>query len=371
MSLKAFYLRTICVLAVLAFVGVGTAQAAARQGYSLTGNARAQIGSGLPIPITFAAPPNGKVKVTPNAIIQQTTGTDPKQITQVPSQMQLTHPGTNQTAFVFFANSAVFQVRTMLTIAGPAYTHTAKAYNRTGPAVVTWCPGRPLPTAAYNPGCVNPLNPAYPTTGRLIYKRTSKQFGGLGSTNLGGSADVAIRTSNAPLPPCTLDPNLPLSGTNHCTVIFALATPSSMAVVGQGFGGYGSTVGMANTMGAYYASVNAAGTIQKLGLWVGPGAPNPAVSYGGPGTTGQVIVSARQTNDGGTEKFTITGKDTRVSGVGALNLVQAGVSTRFLTGPNANRTYINYTVPEPAAAAGAVAALAMLFGCHAVVRRRR
>jgi hypothetical protein len=371
MSLKAFYLRTVCVLVVLAWVGAVEAAQTPRNGYSITGNARAQIGNGLPIPIGFTPAPNGRIVVEPGAIVFQTTGADPKNQTASPGVIVVAHPGTTALLPVFANNTMVFQVKTMIPIFGPT-TPGFVGTPRTGPSTVTWCPGRPLPTASFNPGCASPVNPLYPTTGLLRYTKTLNQIGGsggqtaLGSPNNIASADVAIRVGGTP--PCTVTAGG--AGTNRCTLAFALATPNTMALGGY-FGAFNTTQGMFNPGSAFFAGVNGAGIITALGLAVGSGIANPAVSYGGPGTTGKMTHSARSTVQGGTEKFTRTGSDMRVNGVGTFSSVSGGVSTRFLTGPNANRGWLNYTIPEPTVAAGAVAALAMLFGCHTVVRRRR
>ena len=72
------------------------------------------------------------------------------------------------------------------------------------------------------------------------------------------------------------------------------------------------------------------------------------------------------------EVFFLSGTDMRVAGVGNVSLVSGSLSTRALSGPNANRGWLSLTlaVPEPTAALGAVGALAMLGLCHGLVRRR-
>jgi hypothetical protein len=369
MSLKAFYLRTACVLVALAWVSA--VDAAPRNGYSLTGNGRGQIGDGLPIPIGTATPaPDGKVFVKAGAVLQQTTGPDPKQIEgNGPVQTYM----SSATQPVFGFNTSVYQVRTNLIIGGPTAvsngTNALRKGGRTGPATVTWCPHRPLPTASFNPGCVTPAAASNPVPGgRLTYTKTTNQFGGAGtSTSIVGTADIALRGGTS-APPCTIT----VGGSGGCIVVFALATPANTQVGGGPFGTVATTGGMTPAMGRYHATVQADGAVVAIGNLVASmpaGAPNPATSYGAPITTGMITVTASAL--GSNETFTETGSDGRVSGVGTLSLVNAGVSQRALTGPNSNRGWVNYTIPEPTTVAGAAAALAVLFGCHSLVRRRR
>ncbi len=63
--------------------------------------------------------------------------------------------------------------------------------------------------------------------------------------------------------------------------------------------------------------------------------------------------------------------DGRVNGVGTIQLVSSALSKRAVTGPNSNRSWAEYTLPEPGAVLGAAAALGVLGLCHALVRRRR
>jgi len=100
-----------------------------------------------------------------------------------------------------------------------------------------------------------------------------------------------------------------------------------------------------------------------------PGATNMATSFGLPWTTGMITFS-QPSALGAPEVFAITGMDSRVAGVGTISLVAGALSTRTLSGPNANRNWARYTLPEPAAVLGAAAALAMLGVCHGLVRRR-
>jgi len=96
---------------------------------------------------------------------------------------------------------------------------------------------------------------------------------------------------------------------------------------------------------------------------------NMATSEGFPWTTGMLTIS-QPAAKGSPEVFTLTGMDSRVGGVGTISLVAGALSDRVTTGPNANRSWARYTLPEPGAVLGAAAALAMLGVCHGLVRRR-
>jgi hypothetical protein len=99
------------------------------------------------------------------------------------------------------------------------------------------------------------------------------------------------------------------------------------------------------------------------------GFTNMASSTGYPWTTGMITVSAPLAAGVG-EKFTITGMDSRVNGVGTIQLVTGTLSRRTASGPNANRGWMRINVPEPSAALAAGAGLSMLALCHGLARRR-
>ena len=95
-------------------------------------------------------------------------------------------------------------------------------------------------------------------------------------------------------------------------------------------------------------------------------------------TTGQLKVSV--TNNVGTidEIFTFTGSDNRTSsGNGTISLVSGSISNRGLTGPNANRGWLNLVLSQPGVGAPALSTggIALLVSLMAgaglwVVRRR-
>src|SRR6185436_12156449 len=90
---------------------------------------------------------------------------------------------------------------------------------------------------------------------------------------------------------------------------------------------------------------------------------NMATSIGFPWTTGALTISQPAAIPA-PEKFHVTGMDGRVNGVGTLQLVSSSLSKRLTTGPNANRAWAEYQLPEPGAVLAAAAALAVLGVCH-------
>jgi len=334
--------------------------------HSVSGNARSQIGNGLPIPIGFTPPPTGQIKFPPGGVLQQTTGPDPKAIINSPGGV--TWPGPPGVIGVFIQNPKVFQVFTALPITGPKFKGTFKAGGRTGASTVSWCPGQTV-TPAGNPGCLNPGGGII--NGLMVYKKTVAQFGGPNQGNVGGVANVALKLTGTPVG----------SGTT-VQAIFALATPDVTGAQGAAFGLVTTTAGAApappNGIGKFIANAN--GTL--IGPPISqnttqPGLPNPVTAYGAPYTTGMLTIQVTALTT--PETFTMTGSDARVNGVGTLSLVAGSISNRTLSGPNANRAWLNYTVgpivvPTPAISKGGLAAafgLLALAGGYVLRRRSR
>jgi len=351
-----------------------TAQAQGTQTYPVTGNARYQIGQGLPIPIGFTPPPTGKIKFPPGGVITQTTGVDPKAIINQPSGV--THPGTPAVIGVFLVNPNLFQVATAIPLAGPKSVATFSAGKRTGASTVAFCAGNPVPPTAptpepsWDPNCLSPNGGPGTVKGLMRFTKTANQFGGPNQGNVGGFANIAVRVSGTPPGPVT--------------AIFAIANPIPTGAQGAPFGWKGSTSGAAPPApnGVAGFSANANGTLVGPPLWqdpTSPGLPNPATSYGAPWTTGMLTVSV--TNQAGPipEIFVFSGSDNRANGVGTISLVTASISARGLSGPNANRGWLNYTIGPPgftsipAISNGGLAAVFGLFalaGGYAAWRRR-
>ena len=79
------------------------------------------------------------------------------------------------------------------------------------------------------------------------------------------------------------------------------------------------------------------------------------------------------------QSFVITGGDSRVSGVGAISLVAGSMSNRGVSGPNANRGWLNMTIGSPLGALpsmsgpgiAALVGLMSLAGGYAMRQRNR
>lgn len=355
-------------------------------------NARFQIGDGLPLPATAAtfvgglggsargnllrgrirplgcSAPNFTFACNTTATLMQGTGAVPSIV--LPTG-HLRAPGNLENVPVFLNNSVVFQVATsfMYKVPGTAPL-TFSAGGRTGPSTVAWCPGLPNPTAAYNPGCTGP-GVGIPN-GLIRYTKTVNQFGGAAVGAPGITAGVAnIALVGAFAPPCTGAPAPPGAPNGNCLAAFANAIGTTPAALGAAFGTIAFSTPTVPNPGLFAVAVKANGEITKITtMGVGSGATNAATSFAAPWTTGMLTVSVTAVFGGPPEIFIRTGSDGRVSGVGGISLVSGAVSARTLSGPNANRGWLNLYVPEPSAALGAVGALLMLVTCHRVTRRR-
>jgi hypothetical protein len=346
--------------------------------YSLSGNARFQIGDGLPIPIGGTPPPNGRVAVHPGATLRQ-TGVDPKTMNLTGGVQGFDGPPINLP--VFLANPNVFQVNTNVSL-GSAVSPVQprgifQAGLRTGAALVTFCAGQTATViAGGNPGCTGPAGG--PTTGGgnpsveglMRYTATKNQFGGPTTTGaVGGTADVAIRANAAA--PCTI-------GNADCVVVMAIADPFPTGAVGNEFGFSNTTVGLAAANGLFRASITTAGSVIAVGTVFGDGVKNPVHEYGGPWTTGMLTVSQTAVAGPVDEIFVFSGYDNRLRGIGNISLVAGSVSDRALSGLNSNRGWLNYTIkPNPnlptVGSHGLVALMGLmaLAGAYALRRRLR
>ena len=346
------------VLTLVLGVAFATTASAQTARYPITGNLQYQIGDGLPVPIL----PPGADNLAPGAGVRQgTAAADPRAMQF--NGGEITHPGTAFTLPVFANNPNVFQVRTAVTISFPNGPATLSAGGRVGGATVNWCPGVVIAGSGTG-GCLTPA--AGPgINGRITYNATGNQFGGVAQGATGGAADVALRAGAAA--PC--DYNV----TATCLAIFALATPAGTAAAGGTFNALIGTSGSAPSPGLYAVIVAANGAIVSItNTGLGPGAPNPATSYGAPWTTG--MLSLLNTAVLGTpENFMLTGSDARVGGIGTISLVSGAMSDRTLSGPNANRGWLNLTVGEttPALGTWGIGALAIALAGVAARRLRK
>jgi len=372
-------------LAVVVIAAMATS-AEAQRSYPLTGNSRSQIGDGLPVPIGFTPAPNGKINVLPGARVTQTAGPDPKKMI-FPNQNIATYDGPDFNLPVFLLNSNVFQVKTNVSIFFPAPNGgpdglgsglSWSAGGRTGASTVTWCPGQAV-TASGNPNCTDPGTGApgnHAIAGFLKYTKTTNQFGGAIRTSAGGTADVGLKAA-VPSPPLPCDHAQPAgAGGSPCRVIFALATPEPTGRMGGPFLTAGATTpgaGPPGPGGLRNAKIAANGEILSVtSPGLGAGAANPATNFGGPYTTGMLTVH-QSAAVGTPEVFVLTGSDNRVNGVGTISLVAGGLSDRALSGPNANRAWVNLTVggDTPGLSSWGVGLVAVMLGSAGIWRARR
>jgi hypothetical protein len=360
-----------------ALVGPATAQAQIGDPHehSLSGNARFQIGRGLPMPVGFTPAPKGKLEVVPGGVVTQDHGADPRAL-RLPAGV-LTHMAVPINLPVFIGAAVIFQVHTNIGLQFPKVTGTFSAGKRTGASVVAFCPGDVV-TPSGNPGCPNAAG-GTGINGMMRYTKTANQFGGPMRANLTGTANIAFPV--AAQAPCQAGPIVGARANPGCQVIFALATPAPTGAQGAAFAtGTVRDPGVAPNPGRYYMSITLAGIITNIYTSdpQGPGLANPVTSYGAPWTTGMlsILVTAAV---GETEQFTFTGSDNRVGGVGSISFVSGSVSDRSLSGPNGNRGWLNLdigpeNIPAPTLSVQGVAAflgLLGLTGAYALRRRTR
>lgn len=341
-SLKGVLLFCVVVGLVAA---AGGASAKLKTRHSITGpgnNALFWIGGGLPLPITpftipvGTQPPNptaGRILPTPAATVKQTIGADPKQLT-IPAKV-LTNPAAPQfTLGVFANNPTLFSVQSNLGFEWPGAFNgpvVFRAGGRTGSPVTTFV--SPVPTGLGG------------IPGLMRYSSTGNQFGGPGQGRVSGTAKVwAIAVSP---PPCGPGPT--------CVAAKIVANPAPQQAAGAPFGFTTSTNPVNQVPGIYAVIATGAGGIafRTATANSNPGPTNAAKSVGGPWTTGRITISQTAAL-GTTEAWTVTGSDNRVGGVGTISLVSGALSTRTLSGPNANRGWLHLNIP---ASAGAVPGL--------------
>jgi len=395
MKISTFLLRRLTV-GLVSFVFVAgfcltEVQAASYVQHSLTGNGRAQIGDGLPIPIGFTPAPNGKVAAVPGAIASETTGPDPKALLLPPGQLKygtiLPSPGAatitgvavpKQVLGVFNTNPAVLEVATQVALYGGAVVQGPPHSNwrkdgRTGLATVTYCP-TDVVTDGNNPGCPGGINSHSVVNGIMIYTKTANQFGGPGQTRVGGFATVAFPLAagaGVPASPSVL-------GTT--SAIMAYANPGTVGAGGGPFGFVQGTTGAPplNPLGAGVFKVLSNGELKTKTTNIPiNGLTNPGTEYGAPWTTGMVTVQVTKVA-GLPETFMLTGSDMRVNGQGSISLVAGSVAYRALSKGNANRAWtnleigpLNQTPSMSSHGLAAVFGLLALAGGYVADRRRR
>jgi hypothetical protein len=387
---------------------------------SLGGQLRGQIGNGLPLPITLNPAGTGDLRwgqpgaigAAPGATLQQQTpapagtpGTAPRSLMAIKPGL-FTYDDPLVSIGVIKANIKVFAVQTNINLTNPHpgttefgatipsifpfSPNTLVAGGRTGAAVLSYCAGLPAPTASANPGCDAPDAFGFSTTttaggtgvtqplsnGLVRYTATKNQFGGVGGSRVLGTAMVFFNAGGLAVGdlPCTIGTQ-PL-----CIAAVSLVIPGTGAVNGGAFAKKVTNPAFTTATGVFTANIGGNGTINSVGAIVKDtmGVPLPftgqaATSWGFPGTTGKLTISVTQNEDAPTEleTFTRTGGDNRTAGgEGIVVLVSGAVSSRSISGPNGNRGWATYNVPEPSAILAASAGMFALLGCHQLVRRR-
>jgi hypothetical protein len=337
--------------------------------YSVTGGgAQFQIGYNRPLPLQLPSTSKGfigtgtmfpplLIPVDPDparALVQQTAGPDPKQITIPPGVLHRPAPGPKVLG-VAWPHPMFLQLRTNIDFYGPAPKLGAavlKAGGRTGPPIASF---------------------ALPRGGRVLYQKTVDQFGGPLQFRVQPASPVRefVAVILGPFPPC----KHPVFGGQQasCQARLVAQYPGTLAPFGAKVSFATVTPGTPAPMSPNVVNVsipNATGLIAKSASAVKTGSvTDMATSIGFPWTTGRVGLS-QPSALALSEKFTITGMDSRMNGVGTISLVSGALSFRALTGPNGNRGWLQLTVPEPDAALGTAGALAALALCHACARRR-
>jgi hypothetical protein len=338
--------------------------------YSITGGGgEAQIGDGLLLPIqptTIGGSPAGTGTMFPPLLIPpnpaklvKQTGADPKKMTVPPGAFF--RKASRSVVGVAVNNPAAFQVETNIEFSGPGPAFgsaTASAGGRTGAATATIMG---IPAGA----------------GQVRFSKTANQFGGPSRTRVVPATVIEVWAHGSTITaPCkhpafggsTANPN-----DSGCIAVMVEAHPMTLGVAGAPIASPAETTpgGAVMTKGVRVVSVpTSMGLVAKSAV-AGKTAPisNMATTEGFPFTTGMITIS-QPAAKGSPEVFKLTGGDNRVAGVGTISLVTGGLSNRVATGPNANRSWARYTLPEPGAVLGAAAALAMLGLCHGLVRRR-
>jgi hypothetical protein len=336
--------------------------------YSITGGGgQFQIGDGLPLPIQpfftyFGAPIGTMTKFPPllipvnkdpaKALVRQ-TGSSPARI-KVPPGALARVPAAPKVLGLAKANPNVFQVRTKISFSAPAKGPGTKTLRKDGVRTknVTFA-GSPAGSA-------------------IFYSGSTHRFGGPAQMRIAALSKIGVWVNPGAMLPCK---HPAFGGANStCIALKVPAHPMTLAAPGgamthKGVVTAGTTVttpgGPATNPGVVAVSIpNTTGLIAKSAPAKATGTlTNMATSVGFPWTTGMIVIS-QPSAFGSETRFTITGMDSRTpKGAGTISLVAGALSDRKLTGPNANRAWMRYSLPEPGRLvqlAAAVAALALL-----------
>lgn len=374
----------------------------------LGGKVKYQVGTSLPVPITFNPPrtgllitagvPGSAIPAIPGATIMQTLGPAPRQLTLAPGQM-IYDESTVAIPLFFLGNGSIFDVKTNIdnsfpaaSLANPnkpAGSAVFAAGGRSGAPVVSFCidpslnlTGGPV-SASFNPGCLGPsttsLGGAPTIHGLARYTATRNQFGGVAhddNTAPGFRVTVGINAFGL------TGGNLPCTGGPGCAFILSVMS-TAPGTVDNGGSFLGSPVVSSAQViptAAFTGSIGPAGTILAVGspVLTPGGAPIPwnvqaNTNYGAPFTTGRLSQTVTAVNPGNpTIMFVRTGADGRnANGSGLVNMVAGGLNNRSVTGASATRGWLTLQIPEVGTLAGSAMALLAIGGFHGVSRRRR
>jgi hypothetical protein len=237
-------------------------------------------------------------------------------------------------------NPKIFQVRTKLSFSGPAK----------GPGTMT-----------LRKDGVRTKNVTFagsPSGSVIFYSGSANRFGGAAQMRIGALSKIGVWVNIGAMLPCK---HPAFGGVNSsCIAPKVPAHPMTLAAAGgamthQGAVTAGTTVttpgGPPTNPGVVVVSIpNTTGRIAKSIVAKNTGTlTNMATSVGFPWTTGKIVIS-QPSALGSETRFTITGMDSRTPmGAGTISLVSGALSDRRLSGPNANRAWMRYALPEPGA----------------------
>jgi len=368
--------KRLCTTVLVSLMALGLAGMASAKTFSLVAGSGAQmhIGGGLPLPVHLGAAtslqtgtvfPGLAVPVNPGGpkTVQGTTGTG-LQIT-IPKGV-LKHTAVQQTIGLFTSNPTLYAVATNLTFTWP-FTNNVVLSKNAGPrgsiatSIVFPAPG--VGTGA---------------TVRYSERVIGKRFGGAANFNVAAGAPagkitfapvtiyaLAVPTAGAGNPPCH-HPALnttagnggiwPPPGNPACVAALIMAAPTGLQVAGGVPNGTLMTTPVnfvpGIQIGAFGTGIlRPAGPPGSVSIVVptpnsNPGPTNKNTESGFPFTTGMLTISAMSAK-GAPEKFVISGGDTRsAGGNGVLQLVSGSLSTRTLSGPNANRQWVRLILAD-------------------------
>lgn len=320
------------------------------------GGAQLSIGGGLPLPIQAPVPVSGNtfptllIPVNPDAakpglIIETSAAGD---VLKIPAGVLKVAPAVNQVG-VAVQNPTLYAVETNLGFSWPASDVTIGAGLRTDPntgntnTVTTTVSN--VVVSGNNIRYSNVLGQRFGGPARFSISQGAAQ-GNIPSSPVTVYARAATATTGAA--PCT---HPALGGTNAaCVALLLPASPASIAAIGAPFAeATATTAPSAANPGVMVVQAAADGEI-LLSAFTGGPAPvvNAAQTKGFPLTTGKITVSAPAA--GAPEVFVLSGADNRTAGgEGTIQFVAAALSTRTLSGPNANRGWVELTLTSTAA----------------------